>query len=193
MECSAPDVPVLAISLSLLELMSIESVKPSNHLILCCPLLLCPQSFSASGSNLLPTPVPRGSPISANIPDGTHNDHVTCSDDAMNSKIGGEKYSCSLENPFKAKGHKPSRTQRAQAMLREGKRKNMGEVCSATSTGLLPSYHKSWAPEPPSPRCTSPDVFSPHHVLSSEPTPPMYYQEDPPDLKVLLDPGVFKL
>ena len=28
------------ISQSLLKLMSIESVKPSNHLILCCPLLL---------------------------------------------------------------------------------------------------------------------------------------------------------
>ena len=29
-------------SLSLLKLMSIESVMPSNHLILCCPLLLLP-------------------------------------------------------------------------------------------------------------------------------------------------------
>ena len=29
-----------AISLSLLKLMSIESVMPSNHLLLCCPLLL---------------------------------------------------------------------------------------------------------------------------------------------------------
>ena len=29
-------------SRSLLELMSIESVMPSNHLILCCPLLLLP-------------------------------------------------------------------------------------------------------------------------------------------------------
>ena len=30
--------------------MSIESVMPSNHLILCYPFLLCPQSFPASGS-----------------------------------------------------------------------------------------------------------------------------------------------
>ena len=30
--------------------MSIESVMPSNHLILCCPLLLLPQSFPASES-----------------------------------------------------------------------------------------------------------------------------------------------
>ena len=30
---------------SLLELMSIESVMPSNHLILCCPLLLLPSIF----------------------------------------------------------------------------------------------------------------------------------------------------
>ena len=32
-------------SQSLLELMSIESVMPSNHLILCCPLLLLPSIF----------------------------------------------------------------------------------------------------------------------------------------------------
>ena len=37
-------------SRSLLRLMSIESVMPSNHLILCRPLLLLPQSFPASGS-----------------------------------------------------------------------------------------------------------------------------------------------
>ena len=30
---------------SLLKLMSIESVMPSNHLILCCPLLLLPLTF----------------------------------------------------------------------------------------------------------------------------------------------------
>ena len=35
---------------SLLKLMSIESVTPSNHLILCRPHLLCLQSFPASGS-----------------------------------------------------------------------------------------------------------------------------------------------
>ena len=37
------------ISQSLLKLMSIESMMPSNHLILCCPLLL-PSVFPASGS-----------------------------------------------------------------------------------------------------------------------------------------------
>ena len=36
-------------SWSLLKLMSIKSVMPSNYLILCCPLL-CLQSFPASGS-----------------------------------------------------------------------------------------------------------------------------------------------
>ena len=35
---------------SLLKLMSIESVMPSNHLILCCPFSSCLQSFPASGS-----------------------------------------------------------------------------------------------------------------------------------------------
>ena len=35
---------------SLLKLMSIESVMPSKHLILCHPLLLCLQSFPASRS-----------------------------------------------------------------------------------------------------------------------------------------------
>ena len=38
--CSIPGFPVLHISQSLLKLMSVELVIPSNHLILCCPLLL---------------------------------------------------------------------------------------------------------------------------------------------------------
>ena len=37
-------------SRSLLKLMSTESVVPSNHFILCCPLLLLPSNFPASGS-----------------------------------------------------------------------------------------------------------------------------------------------
>ena len=37
-------------SRSLRKLMPIESVMPSSHLILCCPLLSCLHSFPASGS-----------------------------------------------------------------------------------------------------------------------------------------------
>ena len=37
-------------SWSLLKLMPIETAKPSNHLILCCPLLLCLRSSPASRS-----------------------------------------------------------------------------------------------------------------------------------------------
>ena len=42
MNRSMPGLPVHQNSQSLLKLMSIESVMPSNHLILCCPLLLLP-------------------------------------------------------------------------------------------------------------------------------------------------------
>ena len=42
MDCSTPGFPVHHNSQSLLRLMSIESVIPSNHLILCHPLLLLP-------------------------------------------------------------------------------------------------------------------------------------------------------
>ena len=35
----------ITISQSLLKLMTIESVMPSNHLVLCCPLLLLPSIF----------------------------------------------------------------------------------------------------------------------------------------------------
>ena len=42
--------PSITNSQSLLKLMSIKSVMPSNHLILCCPLSSCLQSFPASGS-----------------------------------------------------------------------------------------------------------------------------------------------
>ena len=40
MDCDTPGFPVLPHLPSLLKHMSIESVTPSNHLILCCPLLL---------------------------------------------------------------------------------------------------------------------------------------------------------
>ena len=45
MDCSKPGFPVLTISRSLLRLMSIELMMPSNYLILCCPLLLLPSIF----------------------------------------------------------------------------------------------------------------------------------------------------
>ena len=44
MDCRTPGLPVTN-SRSLLKLMSIESVMPSNHLILCLPLLLLPSIF----------------------------------------------------------------------------------------------------------------------------------------------------
>ena len=47
MNCSTPGLPVHTSSPSLLSLMSIESVVPSNHLILCRPLLF-PPSISPS-------------------------------------------------------------------------------------------------------------------------------------------------
>ena len=45
MDCSTPGLPVQHHSQSLLKLMSIESVMPSNHLILCRPLLLPYSNF----------------------------------------------------------------------------------------------------------------------------------------------------
>ena len=45
MDCSVPGFPVHLHSRSLLKLMSIESVIPSNHLVLCRPLLLLPSVF----------------------------------------------------------------------------------------------------------------------------------------------------
>ena len=45
MDCSRPGLPVLHHLPEAAQLMSIESVMPSNHLILCCPLLLLPSIF----------------------------------------------------------------------------------------------------------------------------------------------------
>ena len=53
MDCSAPGIPVNHQLLELAQLMSIKLVMPSNHLILCRPLVpfaSCLQSFPASGS-----------------------------------------------------------------------------------------------------------------------------------------------
>ena len=43
--CSTPGFPILHYLLSLLKLMSIELVMPSNHLVLCHPLFLLPSIF----------------------------------------------------------------------------------------------------------------------------------------------------
>ena len=45
MDCSMPGLPVHHHSRTLPKLMSNESLMPSNHLILCCPLLLLPSIF----------------------------------------------------------------------------------------------------------------------------------------------------
>ena len=45
MDCSTPGLPVHHQLMSLLKFMFIESVMPSNHLILCRPLLLPPSIF----------------------------------------------------------------------------------------------------------------------------------------------------
>ena len=44
-DCSTPGLPSLSLSQSLPEFMPIELVTPSNHLILCHPLLLLPSIF----------------------------------------------------------------------------------------------------------------------------------------------------
>ena len=48
MDCSTPGLPVHPNSWSLLKLLSIEVVMPSNHLLLHCPLLLLPSMFPSS-------------------------------------------------------------------------------------------------------------------------------------------------
>ena len=45
MDCSTPGFSVLHCIPELLKFMSIESLMLSNHLILCCPLLLLPSTF----------------------------------------------------------------------------------------------------------------------------------------------------
>ena len=47
LDCSTPVLQSFTISLSLLKLMSIESVMPPNLLVLCQPLLLLPSIFSS--------------------------------------------------------------------------------------------------------------------------------------------------
>ena len=45
MDCNTPGFPICHHLPELLKLMSIESVMPSNHLVLCHPLLLLPSLF----------------------------------------------------------------------------------------------------------------------------------------------------
>ena len=47
MDCGMPGLQIFHYLLKFVQLMSIESVMPSNHLILCHPLLLLPSIFSS--------------------------------------------------------------------------------------------------------------------------------------------------
>ena len=63
MDCSTPGPPSITSSWSLLKLTSIESVKPSNHLVLCRPLLLLTSIFLSirvfSNESVLPIKWPK--------------------------------------------------------------------------------------------------------------------------------------
>ena len=50
MDCGRPGSSFLHYLWSLLKFMSMESVMPSNHFILCCPFSFCLQAFPALGS-----------------------------------------------------------------------------------------------------------------------------------------------
>ena len=127
-------------------------------------------SCTSKGSLTFFQPLHPRTALPAQTLDRTHSDHITCSGNDIKANKGVETCRCSMKNPFKAKGHKPSRTQRAQAMVREGTRKKVGEVSSVTSSGLLLQYHKCWAPGLPSPGSISPGLFSLHHIPSSAPS-----------------------
>ena len=63
MDCSTPGFPVITNSRSLLKVMSTELLMPSNHLILCHPLLLPPSIFPSikvfSNESVLPIRWPK--------------------------------------------------------------------------------------------------------------------------------------
>ena len=71
MDCSILGLPSITNSRSLLKLMSIESVMPSNYLILCCPLLLLPSIIPSirvfSNESVLPIRWPKYWSFSFNI------------------------------------------------------------------------------------------------------------------------------
>ena len=71
MNCSSPGFPSFTISQSLLKLMFIESVMPSNHFILCRPLILLPSIFPSirvfSNKSALHTKWPKYWSFSFNI------------------------------------------------------------------------------------------------------------------------------
>ena len=81
MDCSTPGFPVHH-SWSLLKLMSIESVMPSNHLILCRPLHLLPSIFPSirvfSNESVLPIRWPKYWSFSFSIsPSNEYSGHIS--------------------------------------------------------------------------------------------------------------------
>ena len=80
MDCNMQASLSITNSRSLLKLMSIESVMPSNHLILCCPLLLLPSIFPS---------IPGSFPMSQFFTSGGQNIGVSASSLVLPMNIQG--------------------------------------------------------------------------------------------------------
>ena len=79
MDCSTQASQSFTISQSLLKLMPIESVMPSNHLNLCHPFLLLPSTFPATGSF----------PMSQLFSSGDHSTRASASASVLPKNIQG--------------------------------------------------------------------------------------------------------
>lgn len=138
-------------------------------------------------------PLPKGSP---NVPKPLmgQNDHVTSSGDAIKTNKCIETCRCSMENPLKAKRHKASRAQRAQAVVRRNKEGHRG-LCLAISTDgsvhtKSPGFHSPCSPWGSSPPYS---LFIPHRSPVVHPHTLYHGQEYPPNLEVSLDADMASL
>ena len=82
MDCSKPDFPSITKSQSLFKFMSIMSVMPSNHLTLCCFLLLLPSIFPSirifSNKSVLCITGPKYWSFNFNISPSNEHSGLTC-------------------------------------------------------------------------------------------------------------------
>ena len=99
-----PASPVLHISRSLLKLMSIESVMPSNHLIPCRPLLLLPSIFPSirvfSNELALRIRWPKNWSFSFSIsPSSEYSELISCRIDWFDKTGQNENQSADVQGP----------------------------------------------------------------------------------------------
>ena len=147
MDCSKPGLPIHPNSQSLLKFMSIESMMPSNHRILCPPLLLLPSIFHRirvfSNESALHIRWPKYCSFSFNIsPSTEHSGQISFMMDRRNNYPLSTifRLECSRHTVACLESHSVATARAGVEVPKQMEQGKPGQTTHSLPCGLLPSF-----------------------------------------------------